>query len=1333
MAYILPQVQVFQEFSVLPTAVVKNLNSFVFGANYQLFRYAEAAEKALVALGAYDKDSDTAYSWPNQPVDSTVDLDYTKLYMEDVWAEYISIPAAETNPLLMVSTAQRNKLRAAPVISDALPNTAQVKPWIDTVDDTGVTYRGYFTGHVSLPEDYYFYAIGGAATPGGGGAWDSTEYSAEVGTDDARLSYITTEGLSGYVDVPATDNPLSSGNSLDGPDGIMINLDPGSSDNYWNAPRVIRFANDDGLVYFDISVDLDEIKQIIDWGIDSPGPALQIIVDLETGSTESQGFADNKLTINTETTTSRVLSELHAALTTGTLGTDIAPYFNVSDIVGSVATQTVAQIIEEDLVSGTDTTGTFVMVPNAFRIRVTPNDYLFKTGNGESHSTQFKGRGVLVGDRVRYSVTTAADLTYTGTTKVTGFEADSKLAVIAAATTKSTNQASQTDTDLDDAATAVTSGGAGDIVVAGTDNQRAMDGLNTEVMSLDVTNKKYTGDLSNGVVADKYIVTITTPGAAGTALATVTNDSGTYRRETVKIEAAGSHDGQIYIGRNLVINFDAGTGDADANFQSGDSYTFSTDILSDFTAVTGITMVESSGTYTGFSDTTYIAEVVRGGAFNRQADVIKGLANPATTVLSVANTDFDAWTGGDSDDEYVLKVTQAGALATAQFAVESLNGDNSTGISFSGTTTDAALGARGLVGQFNVDDTFDLGDYWVIRVNASRPQIKVSDSVGVDDGSLVVVNDGVAVNLGGYGAKLEFEANLNREGGFVPNGGLLKGDVFYITVTASADGALRTLVLSDDLPSLASAGLASDGTSNANPDEFAAWLYLVQESALIDEKDLAVPPDYNWVGTASDFTVNQDITVQDASWAETDDSLPYLPVYSGDMYVEYRALLPAYADTIHNISDIGDVITTLGVISPDNPLSQGVYNALSNSGNRAVYYMAVPSDDHAGYLSVIDRASLNEDVYGFVPLSRDAQVLNSVEAHINTMSTETNKRWRIGFVGTKMDIEASVYDKSKNPDSEEFFCEIEDDSAVAGSQYTVLTFVDDDGDPHPHTTATADLAVGDKVRTNYTQDAWGDATYEEYEIATVTSNTQVKLKSGPAAPITIPTKVEAWHDFSVQEMADDVAATSSGFANRRVYHVFPDVLGAFGVSLTAEFGAAAVAGLCSSVSPQQGLTNIELNGFDDLPRVYSTFSHTQLNKMAEYGTMIIMQDVAGGRIYIRHQVSTNTISGDLNQTELSVTKNLDSISYYFADRLEPFIGRYNITPELLSVLRAQIEDGLFFLGSFTNVGLLGPQVLLDGTQIRTVQQHPTLADHVVAIVDLQLPYPLNVLELHLVV
>jgi hypothetical protein len=130
-----------------------------------------------------------------------------------------------------------------------------------------------------------------------------------------------------------------------------------------------------------------------------------------------------------------------------------------------------------------------------------------------------------------------------------------------------------------------------------------------------------------------------------------------------------------------------------------------------------------------------------------------------------------------------------------------------------------------------------------------------------------------------------------------------------------------------------------------------------------------------------------------------------------------------------------------------------------------------------------------------------------------------------------------------------------------------------------------------------------------------------------------------------------------------------------------------------------------------------------------------MQDMAGGEVYVRHQISSATADGNLLTTELNVTKNLDAISYYFAGVLQPFIGRYNITPELLTVLRTQVKNGLNYMSSEqTGAGLLGPMIIGgDNTAIRSLEQHPTLQDHVVIICDLQLPLPMNVIQLRLVV
>ena len=1338
MSYILPQVQVFQEFRVLPTAVISNLNAFVFGPNYQLYRYGVDSEKAFINVGKYNKDEDTSYAYPMQPAGSVVDQDYVKLYMENVWAEYHQIPASEANPLVVVGKNELNKLRAAPVIGEAL---AGMDSLTDIVD-IGLESAGYFTGGVRLPEDYYFYPVGGAD---GGGAWSENGHAVNLDAgEDAKIRYVSTENLSGYIDILSNQNPLMAGNWIDGPDGIKLNLSEVNGPTF-QAPRRLRFRSSGQ--EFTVAVNKNNVMPIIDWAVDQKKP---LRVKVETGVSGGVSGVDwdpdeNILEVTVADGESYDMADLYADLTGsgdqtfdvgGTppfrsqLGATITPYFVFGDApAGSEDLVEVLDQADNDIVNE----GELIMMRDAYRIRVTPNPYTFAGGNKYNFSSHFNTRGVRVGDRVRYQFTDTGDELREAVTKVVGFEADEIMASISDPKPKETNAETQINSNI--------AAGGLQIVVPGSDNRRAFDNVNTRVHTLSTSNQKFPGDLSAGVIADNFRVAVTVTGPAGTARATVSNESGTYFRQNVLIEVDpdGAADGMLYLGNNLVIEFHQGNNDVDANFQVGDSYTFDTDVLAPFNAP-DLNVMDSGGEYIGYADTTYIVEVVRGGVFNRNLTVVPGITHNDDTELS-ASINWAEWSGGDVYDEYILRCTVGGSLTEASFALTSQLGDNVPTVGFGGVNVPNVVG-RGLSLQFDADPTggFAVGDYWVVRVNAARPMVRITDSAGIDGTSNLVVPVNEVIAVGGFGATLTFYENLNNEGGFVTGGGLRKGDVYYVPCHAPRAGALKTLVLADDIDNHVVTGIVN-GDTNPTPDMLSAWLYLVQLSTEISQRKEQLPPYFNFETSESEVDVKRHIAIQDTSWVDLNGNMPYLPVYHGDLYLEYRALLRTYSDTIHTMEDIADVETRLGTIHPDNPLAQGVYNAIANSGDRSVYYMAVPTADHAGFMRALDRASLNESVYGFAPLTQDRDVLTAVEAHINSMSTEENKRWRIGFFGTAMPTDVSVYDTTKHPSGEIYYATVEDDPRTSGADFSMVRFVTESGDPSTFTHALEDVRVGDKVRINFAQDPWGAVTYGEYTVSELMSNTMIKIDTSLAAPVTIPTKVEVWHDYSVQEMTEAMAAISSSFANRRIYHVFPSLLGAFGVQQTSEFAAAAVAGLCSSVPPQQGLTNIEINGFDDLPMVYSTLNRTQLNLLAGNGTMILMQDVAGGPVYIRHQVSTNTASGDLNQTELSVTKNLDSISYYFARRLAPFIGRYNITPEMLTVIRTQIDDGLFFLGAFTGIGLLGPQIILEGdpargitgTSIERVEQHPTLMDHVVAVVNVRLPYPLNVIQLHLVV
>ena len=474
---------------------------------------------------------------------------------------------------------------------------------------------------------------------------------------------------------------------------------------------------------------------------------------------------------------------------------------------------------------------------------------------------------------------------------------------------------------------------------------------------------------------------------------------------------------------------------------------------------------------------------------------------------------------------------------------------------------------------------------------------------------------------------------------------------------------------------------------------------------------------------------NGNLQVVYADWSDTP-----VDISSADVYVEYRELLTDAADTLHTIRRTTDVETELGEATPDNPLALGVEKALQNSGDRVVYYMATRGTTKADFNEVLRAAGKTNKVYALVPLTRDSEIIKAVVSHIEEMSTGSKKRWRIAFVATDVPEENVMLTKAASTTGDGYFARVS--AATAGAKAgkaCVVTIVETKGSTDPNTTTKCATTVkaGDMLRIY----SAAGTDYSEYKIARAASNTVLELDTTGALPEVTPngpaSRIEIVHNLTHAEQASAIAAASRYFMNRRVYNVFPNFAKSGEYTVGGEILAAAAAGVMSSVLPQQPITNVELIGIDDVPLVYEGFSRDELDEIAEGGTFIIMQDLPGDRVYIRHQLSTEYGSNNLLKAELSITKNLDSIAYYYAELFEPYVGKYNITPDLLELLSVEAEGGLAELKSSTSAGLIGPQVLPEGTEIVSIKQSETNQDHVNMHLRLNLPRPFNVLDLNL--
>ena len=209
--------------------------------------------------------------------------------------------------------------------------------------------------------------------------------------------------------------------------------------------------------------------------------------------------------------------------------------------------------------------------------------------------------------------------------------------------------------------------------------------------------------------------------------------------------------------------------------------------------------------------------------------------------------------------------------------------------------------------------------------------------------------------------------------------------------------------------------------------------------------------------------------------------------------------------------------------------------------------------------------------------------------------------------------------------------------------------------------------------------------------------------------------------------ANYVGDKAGSFYSRRVYNVWPDQVEEGDQVYPGYILAAALAGLKSGVLPHQGLTNLEVVGFDSMLRTTKFLSTLDMNTMASQGVLIVTQNPAG-KIYTRHQVSTDTL--DINMRELTVTTNVDSISYVALQLMEPYIGISNVTPGILRQLSVEFAK-LYATFQQESIARLGPQLL--GLTISRLEVHPILKDRIVAVLNITIPYPLNNIEVHLVV
>lgn len=689
-------------------------------------------------------------------------------------------------------------------------------------------------------------------------------------------------------------------------------------------------------------------------------------------------------------------------------------------------------------------------------------------------------------------------------------------------------------------------------------------------------------------------------------------------------------------------------------------------------------------------------------AINAAAGLTVAYRSLNTGVYSAAGTYISFQVGGATD---------AGGTVVMDYSAST--GNAWSDIGFTGTS-DIEQTLTSAEIETTIDDTMGTGFSSIVS------NLLQLDSAEVGAESKIEIGDGTANTILGLTAG---DVNFGRA--FKPQA----GDVLY------ADGEqLATIV--QVTPGGVSTDLRLDTKLSFASVLKRSW-YIIAKSIPSTLPSTRPTPDLV-IDLAGDITIKHDI-IRDTRGDVVSTSV------SDALMVTYEALRldvtsKASTPALLTFESTDELEAALEPVNADNPLALGLYFALLNAPGVTVSGLGVDaysSDSPFGTLAAFTRASTfleSKEVYALAPLTHESVVHQMWQTHVNNMSDPDARGERVVFINPDMpsreldELAASGTDGDTTGVTNEFDTKISNLSTLVQA-----AGVDPSGTISVEDGLFLDIATdaynysisainGTKItiRVTFAPGENDDSFYSTTNLPSplISETFSVKVRGAEL--------LDTDGDPDYAAIANTYQDLGKAYADRRVFLVAPDVCAGTIESVEQRidgfYMCAAYAGMTGQQPPQQGFTNFPVTGFTRVIGSNDSFSNTQMNTAAAGGVWWVVQDVAGGPLTARHQLSTDLTS--VETREYSITKVVDFTAKLMRAGLRNFIGKFNITQGFLDTLSTTIQGQLSFL---TENGVL------IGGDLNNIIQDKTNPDTVLIDVTLDVPYPCNYIRLTLIV
>lgn len=224
----------------------------------------------------------------------------------------------------------------------------------------------------------------------------------------------------------------------------------------------------------------------------------------------------------------------------------------------------------------------------------------------------------------------------------------------------------------------------------------------------------------------------------------------------------------------------------------------------------------------------------------------------------------------------------------------------------------------------------------------------------------------------------------------------------------------------------------------------------------------------------------------------------------------------------------------------------------------------------------------------------------------------------------------------------------------------------------------------------------------------------------------------------------EMVTVAQSFSSRRLLLAYPDEVDVAGLvdgslertvittpaTAAAQEGyylSCAIGGQTAGQPPQQGFTNLGINGIDRIYKSNEYFNEEQLSDLSNGGVYVFAQDNPSALPYSIHELTTDVTA--LETGEYMITKDFDFVAWTFLDTMWPFIGTWNITNETMGFIRQALAQVIANMkGRY--VRKIGAPII--DAAITDVGVSELSKDRIDAWIEVDLPMVLNTIALHLV-